>query len=1598
MSIWYASPLGGGTGTIEASPKQLSLLWSLVSAGDTIFLLNGDYTGSSSMIQPTAGLSGTSSAPITIEAINDGGAWIDGEGVRTPVLLQQNDYFILKGFGCYSSNGPVLYIYQSYRVKLQRICAWDAASGNFHVFSGDQSHNLLVEDCAGWGSGRKIFECFNGNAGTFRRCWGEWSENTAGGPCYELSYAATGTTVENCIGTWARTGSAPSGPAGIFGWTGSSSGNDNSKLLGSIAYVRGNKTVDTNLIVCGNNGYVDVDMADVVSYVQPGFHATRVPFSLNNATSASANRITSVGGAADTFGNWTVTNHNDSAVATTFFSGSGAIIGYRYVDRTLTSDPLFPWPMDERIKAARLRGGFASVTDGFTNDTGRITDLVEQLAGESVPAEFEGDPPQEDTELPQDDAPPQDPDIVGSPSAGREWHTLCKIFLDTGTKYYSKKEVEHPSYVYEGRIKSFGFIDRSIPVPSGLPQLSDCRIQIIDTDRALRDVLAHQTPRRRFIEIRNVPEGGSESAYPPLGTFEIYDFSLYDGLVEIVGRDPNFSWIDAEIPGLINRTNFPDLMDGVEEAFLPIIAGVLDAPSEASPPNPQGVLTLPRMTLTRWGLAQHPILYVELCGRTSPSDEFTLISASDYVLTEHAQVINGVPYTMTFVDFNTDQDLALEVRCRIVEGFYTRGEFGTMPAVINSPLTALRNPIDTLINVIYGTLYAERRVPRFNTDSFLYVHSLFETIIQSSPVAPYACDGAIDRPMTIREFLGQWQTSFEVDLYTNRYGEIEVNVTTEEDPERPVFSQGPVFGEATDQSLILYNSVRQGAANPTCNRVRYNHNRNYSTDEWQTKDVYDNEDDQEAMGGADSPPIPYVDEAPAPVEFWWVRESATADDVIARRMSYLALGSYRTEVKLPLPQVFNDVELAKLVGITSVWGLNVDGYQNKEHKTTGLTYDLDQKVLTWKGIIRIPETIDQGAPPSEPVDSFSGDTYIEGLDFGITAQASPATYARSMFYVPQSGYDLANTTMYLEAVVSNLDAAERIVTVYPVLSLGASITVGDAQTITIPASTSGRVRSATPFSPYEGSELYVLQMPAGSNFNLYRIRVVTQHATVTKVASEVYFSMSTSASGLDQTIGGGDIARTTNHGLAGTTSGFTSTSQPRWTYEADRWSTVTRFHFWAVVANASFDQTIRYSEVILYDLTSATYLEDSRLICDDANMFLNPRPFSVDIPITAFTDGHTYEVQFRSVKNGGSDFNTYFHKARGHFYLDPVAQFELVQRCGNATGVVEQRTRYAPTPTTPESDLLVELHGTVGTIYGLRDYGTSDTTTTGTVRAFGEAIIEDSTTKFIRTQDVSQFITQGNRFAAPDVIQASLIHRYPRVPVEFPLTSSTPRQEYIEYLFGEGYMPILSLLFEDGTGTPTEFIRGASVSVGGSGSGRWATDSTYGTVGVAPATTDYWTINNIGLYLPTERATALIIRKKTDSTARSVNLMGLVTDFFGRWFFAYAPQSNGQVRFGVAGNELVESGYSITTNWEAWFFKFGPSGRSIGLNGVVTESDATVLTRTASNSTDDFGINLASSNNPNGDIQNFAFFALIRAEVPDSILSTFTVSNVLLGM
>src|SRR5262249_4611635 len=123
----YASTNGGGDGLSQFSPFQIADFWSVAGPGTTLCLLDGTYRGPANMIIPPAGKSGTSSAPITIRALNDGRVFIDGQFARVPLVIEGQSYWTFQGFDAGNSTGDVISInnsgVSSTGLTFQRVCA-----------------------------------------------------------------------------------------------------------------------------------------------------------------------------------------------------------------------------------------------------------------------------------------------------------------------------------------------------------------------------------------------------------------------------------------------------------------------------------------------------------------------------------------------------------------------------------------------------------------------------------------------------------------------------------------------------------------------------------------------------------------------------------------------------------------------------------------------------------------------------------------------------------------------------------------------------------------------------------------------------------------------------------------------------------------------------------------------------------------------------------------------------------------------------------------------------------------------------------------------------------------------------------------------------------------------------------------------------------------------------------------------------------------------------------------------------------------------------------------------------------------------------------
>ncbi len=411
----YASPTGAGDGTSATQPFRIVRFWSVAKPGHTLCLLDGQYIGSGSMINPPQNLSGTAAAPITVRAVNDGKVTINGQNSSTPVKLYYNNYFVLEGFNARNSDYTVVLMSQSHHNIVRRVAAWDAADNNTEIFGAHHGTHNLFEDVAGWGVARKTFQFSQGgDYTTVRRAWGRWEGSHVTGPkmTYTLVYDNYSMICENCIGTWSgermkqsytlqnysgvphiRNGSevsfndyAVDHPYGIFSVDRlEADKNAKTKLLGSIAYIRSNDQFAPQNVVF-LHGMDSVQVANTAVYIGPGSNSRIKPFGFYNLGGATAvnlvaENLTGIGGSGSSYGSdWKKSSiaegSSSSSVPNIFTSSSSANLCHRYKDGVRSTEPLWPWPMNQRIIDAMVESGRTTVD---------VTKTIESMFG-SIPS------------------------------------------------------------------------------------------------------------------------------------------------------------------------------------------------------------------------------------------------------------------------------------------------------------------------------------------------------------------------------------------------------------------------------------------------------------------------------------------------------------------------------------------------------------------------------------------------------------------------------------------------------------------------------------------------------------------------------------------------------------------------------------------------------------------------------------------------------------------------------------------------------------------------------------------------------------------------------------------------------------------------------------------------------------------------------------------------------------------------------------------------------------------------------------------------------------------------------------------------------------
>jgi hypothetical protein len=406
--------------------KSFNRAWEVLFPGDTLILLDGVYTQSLNPNKRNGELDKpiTIRAKNDGKAIIDGEYQRIPVKIGDTWPGPIGEYFVIEGIVAKNSAGHVVDIQGNNNI-FRRVSAYNANSNdNKHVFQ-IWADNNLIEDCVAAGTGRKMIMTFQKENNIIRRCFTYWQQwdgrdfcpvgSWPNGQSIQI-YHGRNNIIENSIGI----GPVPNSSISIIANSSTASAIGN-QVFGSIA-VNAGINIDGSIKHWGDvrpqptecigmwdpnwpgqrSGFSldgqgeirDNIFQDIFSWGNAGLglstslgEATISNNRLNRATLINNGLDNPLGpwpgqygglytdalqsdlGAFDSIENSNIQNlfidwpnYPDGARNMTSLNGEGARLTNRYVDGVLTNEPLWPWPMEDRIQAEL---GF-SVTDFMT--------------------------------------------------------------------------------------------------------------------------------------------------------------------------------------------------------------------------------------------------------------------------------------------------------------------------------------------------------------------------------------------------------------------------------------------------------------------------------------------------------------------------------------------------------------------------------------------------------------------------------------------------------------------------------------------------------------------------------------------------------------------------------------------------------------------------------------------------------------------------------------------------------------------------------------------------------------------------------------------------------------------------------------------------------------------------------------------------------------------------------------------------------------------------------------------------------------------------------------------------------------------------------
>lgn len=403
-------------------PGTVSGFLENASPGETLCLRSGTYRGLLSMLAAPRGKGGAPGKPITVRALEDGEAHFDGEHLYRTVAIT-GSHWLLQGFNAYDSKGGIIGIEGrktgAHDITVRRVVAWrnPVHTPWQNVMNVDVSFasDVLLEDVGCFGSARKCVQVHRSLRVTARRVWARWDGRSPHTGHNEFAFApmyrSFDSLAENVLATSGgrdESGYTPPEYAPSLWLIGTDRGPEPDdvarfapgrdrhdlrlRTLGSIAYSGPNQRFPSSGVLMTRSSMKGSVIRDVAVSVPA--HSGRVMMLhdciakngcewLPGDTRNTATHLTLIGGPPGDDKKWKIgkwvtddVQKFDTQQPVDIFTPNqgGATICHRTVDGQLTSEPLWPWPMNARILAATERSlwGAADVTAEIEELFGKI--------------------------------------------------------------------------------------------------------------------------------------------------------------------------------------------------------------------------------------------------------------------------------------------------------------------------------------------------------------------------------------------------------------------------------------------------------------------------------------------------------------------------------------------------------------------------------------------------------------------------------------------------------------------------------------------------------------------------------------------------------------------------------------------------------------------------------------------------------------------------------------------------------------------------------------------------------------------------------------------------------------------------------------------------------------------------------------------------------------------------------------------------------------------------------------------------------------------------------------------------------------------------